>query len=601
MPTLFKAHKYAAVVAVGVGLLYGMPNVFFMLSLGADYRGIPLLQTPNEDSYRARIQEIIDGHGALGSPFVFEYKDELPLSPPTGEWLYALPSIIFGISPAVTLIASKFILPTILFLLIYALIFRLTGDTEWRGKLTAIGGGLLIVLGYDLVDYRTVLKYLMGAESPVAFLLWARPVNPILGAIFLFSFLLFVWAITENTKRRKSAVVGAAAFLALMFGSYFFSWGIALSALAALILLLLLRGEYKTAGVLALIVPLGVLLSSPYWFFSWRAAQSPWYEESVLRSGLFLTHYPILNKLLLVALLFFALALLCDFLLKKKKGIVFAWEPWHSFSLAFLLGGVWAYSQQLFTGRTIWPYHFVQYTIPLVCVTVVLILHHIIRAYSTLLWAISIGAAMTASLVFGVYTQVGTYAKVKPYYIRLQTHALLFSWLNRQKRDCVVLVNETSEEMAHLNTLIPAFTHCNRYASSELVSLAPPDRNINQYLALLRLRGVSGEDIEDYLRERRSEAVGYMYSNWQGLFGVKDFPDFRDELLTERLREFPALYRAFLTHDFRAELQKYKLDYILSDAPLPERIAAQFPELRSVFKSGGNIIYSFGYSAATKP
>ena len=208
---------------------------------------------------------------------------------------------------------------------------------------------------------------------------------------------------------------------------------------------------------------------------------------------------------------------------------------------------------------------------------------------------------MTASLVFGVYTQVGTYAKVKPYYIRLQTHALLFSWLNRQKRDCVVLVNETSEEMAHLNTLIPAFTHCNRYASSELVSLAPPDRNINQYLALLRLRGVSGEDIEDYLRERRSEAVGYMYSNWQGLFGVKDFPDFRDELLTERLREFPALYRAFLTHDFRAELQKYKLDYILSDAPLPERIAAQFPELRSVFKSGGNIIYSFGYSAATKP
>lgn len=604
MLSIFRSHRVALFVALLVGVIYLAPHILFIVSLGGAYQGIPMLATPNEDSYLGRIHDIVDGHGALGSPFFFEYKAEPPLSPPTGEWFYALPSMILRVSPAAVLIASKFILPTVLFLLVYALIFRLAGDSGWQGKLTAIAGGLLVVLGYDLIDYRTVFKYLLGADSPGSFLLWARPVNPILGALFLFSFLLFVWAILQNTKRRKSAVIGAAVFLALMFGSYFFSWGMALSVLAALILLLLLRKEYKTAGTLALIAPLGVLFALPYWLTVLRASQSPWYEGAVLRSGLFLTHYPLLNKLLLAALFFFILAVVLDFFWKRKKeqGLTFSplqgqtlrnrIESWHLFCLALLLGGLWAYSQQLITGRTIWPYHFVQYTIPLSLVVGMVTMHRIIREYSRYVWGALVSVVFLSSLVFGIYTQASTYVRSRPYYAGLQDYAPLFKWLNAQEKDCVVFTNENNPEMSQLNTLIPAFTRCNRYSSTELYALIPEERGRYNYLALLRMRGIAPDAIEQYVQEHRGEAAGYLYSNWQGLFRVKDFPDFSDSLLEGRLAAFPKQYREYAARDFKTELGRYRIDYILSAGPLEKRIAQELPRLQKVFESAGLVLYT---------
>ncbi len=593
MASFFRRHFLAVVCACVIGLIYGLPNVFFILSLDGGYRGIPMMQTPNEDSYLARIQEILDGHPTLGSPYFFEYKEQLPITPPTGEFLYALPSLVFGLSASAVLILSKFILPTLLFFLVYLLLLRLTENGGLAQKINAITCGLLVVLGYDLVDYRTVFSYLSGTNSPTYFLLWARPVNPILGAIFLMSFLLLVWAIVRETRRPKSAIVGAGIFLALMFGSYFFSWGVAVSVLAVLLATFLLRKEYKTAGALSLILPLGVLFSSPYWYNVWRASQSPWYESSVLRSGLFYTHYPLLNKFLLATLILYTLALALDYWWKRKKGIIFQLEKWHWFCFALLLGGLWAYSQQILTGRTLWPYHFVQYTIPLSMVVFMVLLYNVIRGKNRYVWAGAVCLVATSSLFFGVYTQVSAYRHARPYVAQLQNYGSLFEWLNAKEKDCVVFVNEDRPEMVMLNTVIPALSHCNRYASTALTSLMPEERGLNNYFALLRMRGVSSERIEEYLRANRSEATGYIYSNWLGLFGVKDFPDFSDPLLEERLAAFPGEYQKFLTKDFKSELLQYRIDYILSAGPLQGKVVSELPFLKSVFEKDGLILYAF--------
>lgn len=593
MASCFREHALALAVAVGIGLLFGLPNIFFVASLGSGYRDIPLLQTPNEGSYLARIQEIVDGHGALGSPFLFEYKDAPPLSPPTGEWLYALPSVVLHVSPANVLIASKFVLPPLFFLLIYALMLRLAKDEGAPRKITAIACGLCILLGYDLVDYRTVFSYLHGTGSPSSFLLWARPVNPILGGIFLFSFLIAVVALIRRTQKYWAALAIASVSLACMFASYFFSWGIALSVLAALIGIFFLKREYALAGSLSLIVPLAGLLSSPYWYESWQASQSPLYASSVLRSGLFLTQYPLLNKFSLAVFLFYLLVIGSDFLWKKRKGIAFQFEAWHWFSLAILLGSLWAYSQQILTGRTIWPYHFVQYTIPLGIVVVITLLHNVIRDLNRYAWGIVIATAALSSVYFGMYVQVKVYAVARPIYSQMQSYSPLFAFLNEQEKECVVLVNETSPELSELNILIPAFTHCNRYASGEFSALIPDERATDSYLSLLRLRGVSANDIGEYLRTERSEAKGYLHSNWQGLFGVRDFPDFSDPLLEKRLQEFPYVYRLFLKKDFRTALKKYRLDYILSASSLDEQTIRRVTGLKRLLESGGNILYAF--------
>ena len=78
-----------------------------------------MMKTPNEDFYLARIQEILDGHPLVGSSAFYEYKGEWSIQPPTAEMIYALPSLIFGFAPASVLVASKFVLPFILFLAVY--------------------------------------------------------------------------------------------------------------------------------------------------------------------------------------------------------------------------------------------------------------------------------------------------------------------------------------------------------------------------------------------------------------------------------------------------------------------------------------------------
>src|SRR3989344_490462 len=142
---LLRQHKVALLFALLVGVIYVAPNILFVISLVEDYQGIPMMETPNEDFYLARVQEILDGHPSVGSAAYWEYKNEPPISPPTGEFLYALPTLIFGISPSTTLVGSRFVLPALLFLLVYFLARRLTGDDDsMAGRITALASALFV-------------------------------------------------------------------------------------------------------------------------------------------------------------------------------------------------------------------------------------------------------------------------------------------------------------------------------------------------------------------------------------------------------------------------------------------------------------------------
>lgn len=598
MRNFFDKHRLAILVAIIIGLIYGLPQIFFIVSLGNTYHGIPMIQTPNEDSYLARIQDILDGHPALGSAFFYEYKDQWPISPPLGEMFYALPAFLLHVSAANILTASKFILPAVLFGLIYFLIYSLTAaGEEIRRKLSAVAGALFVILGYDLVDYRHVGLLLSGQVDIGGFLLWARPVNPILGAIFLFSFLIFIWRIIQRTERLRMNIFAAAIFLALMIASYFFSWGMALSISAILIVIYFFKKEYQVVKHLIYTLFLAIIFSAPYWYSSWQVSKSVWYQSSVLHSGLFYTRYPLLNKLMLATAILYLIAVLfaifrnSDPALALKVRITGFLSDWHWFCLAFILGSLWAYSQQIITGQTVWPYHFVQYSIPLAIVVAMVVLHNIVKKESVWFWRVAVFVVMTASLSYGLYIQTGAYSKAFAYHEHRQSYATLFDFLNGMGKDCVVFVREDGPESYDLNVLIPAFTHCNRYSSTEIFSLMPDERPYDNYLATLRLKGVSSAGIEEYLRLNKGEATGYLFSNWQGLFGVDDFPDFRDSKLQERLDRFPEDYRRFVAGDFRQALVKYRLDYILSVGALPQDISWQLGDPELVFEDGDIFLY----------
>ncbi|PIQ69042.1 MAG: hypothetical protein COV91_00950 [Candidatus Taylorbacteria bacterium CG11_big_fil_rev_8_21_14_0_20_46_11] len=586
-----KKHVWAVIFSVVVGAIYVVPYVTFISGLGDHYRGIPIMATANEDFYLARMQEILDGHPSLGSQVFYEYKGETPTAPPGGEFLYVLPTLLFGVSLTDTLIVSRFFLPALLFLLVYLLVFRLNEEDFPQNKITAIAGALFVTLGYDLIDYRTILDFFVGDTLlSTGFLVWARPVNPILGAIFLFSFLLFVTSLIHKRTQSFWRVFGASVFLALMINNYFFSWGIALSVLAFLILIYLIRKEYKMAGILTAVLPLGVLLSSPYWYTSWKASLSPLYEAAILRSGLFYTHYPLLNKLLIVALFFFISALIFDFFWKKKREIAFRFEEWHIISFAFLLGGIWAYSQQIITGRTVWPYHFVQYTIPLVIVVFMVTLFHMRKSIGYL-WHSALILIIGASLLYGVSVQIGTYKRTYEETRKLQSYREPLDWLNNQVSDCVVSVS--GEQSYILEGFILAFTHCNIYNSTWIYSAIPHERILHNYLTSLFFLGVTSDTIEKYLEDHPDEPRLYLFSNWQGLYKVKDFPDFSDEKLALRIQQLPEDYREFLSTGPKEALRKYRLDFLFSIGPLSQQILKQLPGTKLIQKEEDIHIYQF--------
>ena len=584
-----KRHWLGIAAAVLVGAIYLVPHIWFLAVQSESHQGLPLMQSPAEDFYIARMQEILDGHSLAGSTVFFEYKDQVPIQPPTIEFLYALPTLAFGIPLVATLTATRFLLPVTLFLLVYFLIYRMLGGNEKARCASALGGALLVVLGYDLVDWHTIWSYLTGAAKPAAFLIWNRPVHPVSGAILLFAFLHFVWSMASDSQTRKIQIWGAGICWALMIMSYFFAWGLALSVLAMLGLFFLFQRDYFKIRRLALVFFLGLLFSSPYWYLSLTARQSPWYEASLLRSGLFYTHYPIFNKLLIAVLALYVIYLAVKFFRDRGARLL---ETEDYFILAMLGGGIWALNQQIITGMTVWPFHFVQYTIPFAIIAAVAMLHNLSASRPVLRLA-SVALIIAASLVFGVYKQ---YHGITKHNRQIQNYQPALAWLAAQKKPCVALVSGDIRQFIEFTGLVVAFTHCDIYGNSWTYSLMPQERIYHTYLVNLRFRGVSSNELEEYLQKdplAEIDAITYLSSNWAGLYDETGFPDFTDEAVSQRLSRLPEDYREFLRRNFRAELDKYRLDYILSFGSVASEVQEQLGGIELLTEQGPIMIYKY--------
>src|SRR3989344_8615979 len=368
----------------------------------------------------------------------------------------------------------------------------------------------------------------------------------------------------------------------------------AMSVLAVLILIYLFKKEYTVVRNLITTVFLAVILASPYWYSIWKASQSEWYQSSVLRLGLFYTHYPLMNKLMSAVFAVYIMLVLFAFLRHRKNGETGSYfQNWHWMLLAFILGSLLAYNQQVITGKTIWPYHFAQYTIPLAMIVSVVLFYNIIKPWSRHIWGIGIFIIAAASFSFGIYTQAGTYNRFYEYYANRQSYAPLFNWFNEQKKDCVVLIADAPNDAPALDMLILAFTHCNIYNSGTVYSLMPDERVYHNYFSTLFFNGITAENIEEYIQENKNEIRGHLASNWKSLYGAPDFPDFQDTKLAGRIENFPDDYREFLSKNITDELNKYRLDYVLSTGPLTEEVMLALPNLKKELEENGIIVYSF--------
>lgn len=576
----FRRHWIAILFAIIVGTLAVAPQLLAIRTIGAEYRGIHLLTLDDNAYYVARMHDILDGHGWVSSPFIYEYKDSPPFLYPVGEYLYMWP-VLFGAPFVAALIFAKFFFPAVLFLLIYALIYALTdGVGERAQKLAAVAGGLLATTGYGLVDYNNLLPVLSGKAQFFAWSLWARPVNPVTGAILLFTFLHMTFRMMRGA--RASTMVAGGAIFALMFG-YFFTWGMALSVIGVFAIIMLALRDYAFVKRLAFTVAIGFLLAAPYWYNMRVVAGAPEAERMYAQNGLLLTYAPIANKVLFLALLVFVPCCIAAYRKSKRDGAPLDRRWW--FCLALILGGLWALNQQIVTGRTIWPYHFVQYTTPLAVVAVMYALVSTFRPRFPKLWAAGMLGISAFTLFYGIMA-ARTYAVQIPEFRVIQKYDRVLSWLRANASDdCVVLSVEGIEEK--LARLIPAFTQCNDYANGWMqVSYNEEARVLHNILTLMRVNGVTTATAGAFLAERRAWIRDHFRRDWL------DFLSFDEEWIDELLRARAQDFAEFMKDDFLKALKRYRIDYVASEGALNESVLQSLhnPPLTGEF----NGIYLYG-------
>lgn len=549
--TFIRAHRMAIVLAIFAGIISVAPSILAPLSLGSGYHGVQYLQLDDEDIYRARIHEVLDGYPTVASPMLYEYKSAPTPYTPVNEWLYALPAFIFGLSAVV--LASKFLLPAALFFLVYLLVRRIIREDGSAAEATALAAGLLVALGSDFVDYGYLLSLAHGAAPRP--LLWTRLVDPISGGVELFGFLLLLIYVRRG-KWRYYVSVAAGAVLALMVG-YFFAYGMALAVLGALFLFALVRKEFGAAKMLALVGITSLILDAPWWYGMLRSyAGAGATRAAAERAGMFFTHAPVLNKELLAATALLAALWALDRFALRTRADSRIWV----FPAVFIAGCWIAFNEQVVTGREIWYYHFAQYTVPLSIIALLVAGYFVLARFSVRWWTAAMYGLCALSLVYGAYS-ITSYVSRMPDLVRQQTYAPLFDWLNMNaQKDCVVLLAQYNEE---LERYIPAYTQCNVYSTTYTFSGIPMERIQHNYFIRLRLAGVTADAVDAYLHAHEDDVRGYFYRDWTDLFGHGDAP-----WLEADIADLSAQYRTFLQGNFADEIHTYRIDYLVTTGPV---------------------------------
>ncbi|MSR71067.1 MAG: hypothetical protein EXS50_00125 [Candidatus Taylorbacteria bacterium] len=546
----------ALLFALLVGSIHIAPHLLAVKNIGIEYKGIPFLYLNNEFAYVSRIQEISDGHLLTGSPNYFEYKNIVPVAPPFGEYMYYLLHLITGLSTLNTVVFAKFLFPALLFILVYFLTMQLSSVApENLKRISAITAGICITLGYDLVDLSTVITHILDGTHDTVLSLWTRPVNPITGALFLFSFLILILTIIKN-RNRHICVIAAGLVLALSAG-YFFSFALEWIILFLLIVRYLWKREYAVFKALLASAFIAIILDSIY---ALQILQNIAKNTMALagRNGLLHFHTPIINIMILVTIVIFT-ALVWKYFIdvrNKTKQPNNDTENSLWFCGILLVAGVVCFNEQIITGFTIWPYHFVQYTIPLSIIVIIVTFGNILgKKHQKLYTALCLGTILCV-ITFALWN-IPSYVYSLQNFKNKQPVNELFSWLNHNTpTDCVVLVDETDER---INEMIPAATHCNVYRSGDINSGTPEQRMLISYLVKLKLQGLTKNNIDSYLHSHQADLGSYFFNDWVEGLGIKTNP--RISAITKNVAE---QYLLYLQEDFATALSQYKLDYIIT-------------------------------------
>ncbi len=557
-------HRYAVALAALIAALAVLPYLIAPIELGSAYRGIPFFFQDSEDTYLARIQEIADGNYFIASPFYFEYKSpEISVMMPYGEWLYA-PLILLGVSPAAVALGYKFLIPFLIFLLAYVLVVRIRNDDTATTRAAGLLAATLVTQGIEYIHPSFVYHAIAQPFTYPLLSIWTRLVNPGTGMVLLLVFLNLLLTLVRKPTVRMAAVSGVVVGVQIGYIFTFLYSGVVLGVVTAASLL---ARKVRVAYV-AVSVGIIALVFNAQYLWEHIGATDPEAVASGVKNGLIVTRLYMLNKWALAVSMLLALSLFIPYSLKELRTRLR--EEWFVASAVMLVASLVAFNIQLVLGKTVWPQHFVQFTIPVGWIVISLIACAIairIKLEKVFEWAVYVFIFL--SLVFTSWT-IGSIFTVFPTFEVQQRAAPIFEWLRANAGDsCVVL---SIERPQFVNRLLPAHTQCDPYMSS-YIYMTPHDRILHGFYLDMKLRGVTPENADEYMTVHADDVREYFSENWGEIFNhqadtwlktVYPLEESRARLESKRL-EILAGYEAFFKHDLYAQVREYRVDYITVD------------------------------------
>lgn len=437
--SLSRKHLVAILLSILIGFAVAVPQIWFIYSLGNNYRGIHMTGADAELHYLTRMQEAVDG-GGLGSPFIYEYKNNVPSTTYTiSEAVLALPAKVLNISIPNINLFYKFLLPIIIALLVYGLTYRLTGSRLW-----SIPSMAMIVLGSTLINFPDIMHLLRWEKVYTQFVIYSRPVNPEFSSILFFAYLHVL--LTSLRKKTWNWFIILGILFGLSFYIYFYSYTFFLSLNVVLFCIYLIKKERGIPlGIFSASV-IGVAMGSLSIMNTINLYGHPYFKGMAVLSDIVSSHGLIISTAgIITGIVFLAFA----FIYKNYPDLIFLG--------ALLVTSFVVINQQIITGVLVQEGHYHWYfNTPIFILTLVVAGHYFIGQKYRVMGTIVVVSLCTISLVNAFLVQTSSYEYLAVKTRTNQKYMVVLDWIKtKTPKESVIMANQS------LSELVPVYTSAN--------------------------------------------------------------------------------------------------------------------------------------------
>lgn len=582
--------KYWLVIigAIIVGGFTGLPNLLFLQRMGDNFQGVWPQFNGDSFFYLARAHEVFDGHPEMNHQYFWEHKEDRYSQANNLEYLIAVTSDAFNIDLPTLQVWLDFTAPVLIFLLTFILLYKIAPN-----KYTAV------IL--PLILYTAVI----GGIS--------KPVHPQLSLPILLFFLIFWFELVKFKKQKARNAVLAGVMFGVLFLTYHYHWMFLVPLTGVFILILLLSKKWLELKYHILMLSVALIVGIPYFIQFFQGSKMPYYQEMMVRMGMYYTHMPETFPRLIVGLVWLL------FFIFFAKHFKLENNPKAQAIASLLIVNVLFPNHQLITGIVLQnANHWSWMPILIFSIATHYIINFILarraekkcRKMDKAILAIAIILLVVPAYrlsTFNLKPFLETYsiceAKDFIHYGSicaedLQYYRNVFDWVEKYiDSDSVILADDI------LMNFIPVYTHANIYYSEYAQWLPNSDREITERIMLSRFfdkeyfadgkYGIENNERILWIQPGQTEYNTHIIFD---KFGVNWKLDYKPQYsLAKEQEKVRAVYDELQTEGWNINLlKKYRLDYIIWDRNRePDWNLYKYPELMRIYDQDGVEIYKF--------